>query len=126
MRNFILAILAMGFTVITVSSCYYDNEALLYGTSKPCTDTVATISYAQKIVPLFQQSCYSCHTSGSPGGGIVMGTYTTDKALVTNGKLYGCISHASGFSAMPKSAAKFSVCNIAVIKKWIDAGAPNN
>jgi len=27
---------------------------------------------------------------------------------------------------MPKNAAKLNSCNIAKIKKWVDAGFPNN
>jgi hypothetical protein len=78
------------------------------------------------VVPVFQQFCYSCHTGSFPSGGIVMGTYTTDKAIGLNGKLYGSINHASGFSPMPKGMSKMNACQIAVIKKWIDAGLLNN
>lgn len=55
-----------------------------------------------------------------------MGTYTTDKAIAVNGKLYGSISHASGYSPMPQGAAKMTDCQLATIKKWIDSGSPNN
>lgn len=108
------------------NSCYYDKEDLLYGTKDaPCTDTSAA-SYSQKIIPMFQQFCYSCHTGSFPSGGIAMGSYTADKAIAQNGKLYGSVSHASGFSPMPQGGAKMSNCQIAAIKKWIDAGTPNN
>lgn len=106
------------------SSCYYDKADTLYP-SKTC-DTSGTISYTQKVVPLLQQQCYSCHSGGSPSGGIAMGTYTTDKAIAVNGKLYGSISHASGYSPMPQGAAKMTDCQLATIKKWIDSGSPNN
>jgi hypothetical protein len=114
--------------IISVSSCYYDKEELLYGggNSGPCTDSIGTVSYSQKVVPVFQQYCYSCHTGGFPSGGISMGTYTSDKAIGVNGKLYGSIIHASGFSPMPKGMSKMNACQIAIIKKWIDAGMLNN
>jgi hypothetical protein len=121
-RIFLVVILI----TIGISSCYYDNEQYLYGVSQTCTDTTTTISYTQKLVPIFTQSCYGCHTGSFPSGGILMGTYAADKTLATNGKLYGSISHASGFSAMPKGTAKLSVCSVSAVKKWVDAGAPNN
>jgi hypothetical protein len=55
-----------------------------------------------------------------------MGTYAADKALAVNGKLYGTIQHASGYKAMPQNKPKLSSCEIGWVKKWIDAGEPNN
>nr|WP_294908654.1 hypothetical protein [uncultured Lacibacter sp.] len=116
-------IIIYAFMVIS-SSCYYDAADLLYPGSAAC-DTTAT-SYSQKVVPLLQQRCYSCHLNVATGGGVMMGNYTADKTLATNGKLYGSISHSSGYSPMPKGAAKMTSCQIAVIKQWIDAGTPAN
>jgi len=115
--------------VISFQSCYYDKSDTLYpiGVSAPCTDTTGVISYTQKIVPILQSKCYGCHpANGSSGGGIAMGTYATDKLIAQNGKLYGSMNHATGFSPMPKGAAKMSACQLALIKKWIVAGASNN
>ncbi len=126
MKNGIL-ILTLLLTAILFGSCYYDKEDLLYGsTNGPCTDTTGTISYAQKVQPILQQNCYSCHTGNFPSGNIVMGSHTADKALAQSGKLYGSISHAPGYSAMPKGMAALSTCRLAVIKKWIDNGMLNN
>lgn len=123
----ILTILAVAISAVSLTSCYYDKEELLYGSGNtPCTDTAGIVSYAQKVVPMFQQYCYSCHTGNFPSGNIVMGTFATDKAIGQNGKLYGSINHTSGFSAMPQGMAKMSNCQIAVVKKWIDTGMPNN
>jgi hypothetical protein len=55
-----------------------------------------------------------------------MSSYATDRAIALNGKLYGSISHASGYSAMPKGTSKMTACQLATIKKWIDSGSPNN
>jgi len=111
-----------------IGSCYYDKEELLYPSSLsgPCTDTAGVVSYSQKIVPLFQQYCYGCHSGSFPSGNIAMGTYQADKTIGQNGKLYGSIAHSPGYSPMPKGAAKMSNCQIAVIKKWIDSGMPDN
>jgi mono/diheme cytochrome c family protein len=123
----LFSIFIISVTLAFFSSCYYDKEELLYGSGNaPCTDTTGAVSYAQKIVPLFQQYCYSCHSGNFPSGNIVMGTYTSDKAIALNGKLMGSISHATGYSPMPKGMAKMSNCQIAVVQKWIDSGMQNN
>ena len=94
-------------SLLTVSSCYYDKEELLYGSANgPCIDSTGVISYSQQIVPIFQQNCYSCHTGSFPSGGILMGTYAADKAIAQNGKLYGSVNHTSGFKAMPTGCPK--------------------
>lgn len=110
--------------LLALSSCYYDKADVLYP-SVAC-DTSSTVSYTQKIVPIFQTSCYGCHTSPGSGGGILMGTYTLDKAMAVNGTLYGSVAHNNGFSPMPKGASKLSACQLQLIKKWIDNGSPNN
>lgn len=121
----IAALLLTGLTAL--ASCYYDKEELLYGAKDaPCTDTVTSASYSRQVVPLFQQYCYSCHSGNFPSGGIVMGNHTADKAIGQNGKLYGSISYAAGYSPMPKGMAKINNCQIATIKRWIDSGMPNN
>ena len=114
--------------LFSLSSCYYDHEDILYGatSNQPCVDTTGTVSYSQKVVPILQASCYTCHSGSFPSGNQLMGTYTADKAMGQNGKLYGTISHGAGFSPMPKGAAKLSACQIAVVKKWIDQGMLNN
>ncbi len=121
-----LAALLIG-TMALISSCYYDKADLLYGgNTGPCTDSSGTVSYAQKVVPLLQQYCYSCHTGSFPSGNQLMGTYTADKTMAQSGKLYGTIAHAAGYSPMPKGTTKMTNCQIAVIKKWIDSGSLNN
>lgn len=125
MKNLSLAFLLTG-CILSMASCYYDKEETLYPLGSSTCDTAGTISYTQKVVPIFQQQCYSCHSGGSPSGGIAMGTYDADKAIALNGKLYGSISQASGYSPMPQGAAKMSDCNLAIVKKWVDANCPNN
>jgi mono/diheme cytochrome c family protein len=123
----ILLVLFTGL-VLAISSCYYDKEELLYHTvsNVPCTDTAGVVSYAQKVAPMLQQYCYSCHSGNFPSGNIAMGTYAADKAIGQNGSLYGSINHASGYSPMPQGTPKMSSCQIAVVKKWIDSGMQNN
>jgi putative effector of murein hydrolase len=60
------------------------------------------------------------------GGGVKLQDYADVKSVASNGKLLGTVSHASGFSPMPKGGNKLNDCYVAVIKKWIAAGALNN
>ncbi len=108
-----------------MNSCYYDKYDQLYGKGSIC-DTSQVASYNQKVLPVLRQQCYGCHTVANPSGGITMGNYTADKAIASNGKLYGTINWSPGFSPMPKFTPKMSACTILLIKRWIDAGAPNN
>jgi mono/diheme cytochrome c family protein len=126
MRTFIFTLLIT--CIALVSSCYYDKEDLLYGSAANgvCTDSTGTVSYTQKVVPMLQQYCYSCHTGSFPSGNALMGTYIADKAMAQNGTLYGTINHSTGFSPMPKGMPKMTACQISTIKKWIDAGMINN
>ncbi len=123
-----LSIFSFVVVVVFTASCYYDKEDLLYGNGNngPCVDSAGLVSYAQKVKPMLQQYCYSCHTGSFPSGNQVMGTYATDKTMAQNGLLYGTISHSPGFSAMPQGMPKMSNCQVATIKKWIDSGMQNN
>ena len=122
-----LSIVMITTMMTMISSCYYDKEELLYpgSVSGVCTDTTAT-SYSKKVIPVFQQYCYSCHTGSFPSGNILMGTYTADKTVAQSGKLYGSISHTSGYAPMPQGGGTLSSCQIAAIKQWIDGGMLNN
>jgi hypothetical protein len=124
MKRFVTIICVSCF-VLAFGSCYYDKADVLYPTNTIC-DTTGTISYAVKIVPLFQQQCYGCHTGSAPSGNVLMGTYAADRAIANSGRLYGSINQVPGYSFMPKGGLKMSKCQLASIKKWIDSGTPNN
>lgn len=123
----IISIFLILTSALIISSCYYDKEELLYGQGNGnCSDTTSVVSYSQKVVPILQQYCYSCHTGNTPSGNQLMGTYAADKAMAQNGKLFGTINHSAGFSPMPKGMGKLNNCLINTVKKWIDGGMLNN
>ena len=86
----------------------------------------SSFKYATSIQPLIQNKCVGCHNSASLGGGIDLSSYAAVKAVAVNGKLFGSVNWATGFSPMPKGGVKSPVCEITQIKKWIDAGSLNN
>lgn len=90
------------------------------------TCDTANVTFSASVKPIISNKCQGCHSASSPGGGYDFSTYAGVKTTVTNGKLWGSVNFTTGFSAMPKGGSKLSTCELAKIKKWIDAGAPNN
>lgn len=112
--------------IIFFSSCYYDNEEYLYGNA-PCD--VSAVTYSATVANILAANCYSCHNTASgnaSGGGIIFDTYAKLKPYATNGQLVGSITHAGGYSPMPKGATKLNSCDIQKIQAWVAAGAPEN
>lgn len=102
-----------------------------------CADTL-TISYQNTIVPILAANCYRCHgtNSNSGSGGIILQDFTVLKRFATTTQLnktmgsllYGNITHAGRpyYTNMPFDGGKLSDCDILKIRKWIDAGIPQN
>lgn len=88
-------------------------------------DTSA-VSFSAYVFPVVQNFCLGCHGSVNPSGGVNLSNYQSVSALAQDGRLYGSIAHAAGYSPMPQGASKLSDCRIQKIKAWIDAGALNN
>jgi hypothetical protein len=86
--------------------------------------------YAANIQPILNNYCTGCHSGVNPPSGIDLTTYANVKALTTNGLnslLYGVTAHLPGYNPMPKgSLTTIPVCEIAQLRKWIQAGALNN
>lgn len=118
-------ILPVFLLAIITSGCYYDIEEQLYGLNTPC-DT-SNVTYSTTVVPILQNSgCFICHSGATASGGIRIDDYSSLKMQVSNGKLYGSISHSPGYSPMPQNGNKMTSCDLNKIKTWIDAGSPNN
>ncbi len=122
MKHISISILLGLIILLGYSGCYYDNEAELYP-NVTCDST--NVTYSVTISTILQNNCLGCHSQNSPSAGVILEGYDNVKPYTTNGSLYGVVSYATGFTGMPASG-KMSACNIALIKKWVDAGAPNN
>lgn len=95
----------------------------LHCDNMPC-DTV-NITYSGTIWPIILDNCKGCHTGASAGGGIQLVDFASIKAAGESGKLYGSITHATGYSAMPKNGAMLPDCYITQVRKWIESGYPS-
>jgi mono/diheme cytochrome c family protein len=106
-----------------LSSCYYDNEEVLYPNNGNCDTT--NVTYTNTIQPIMSQSCTGCHGSSSPSGGIDLTTYSLVRASAEDGSLLGTMAFQSGYSPMPKGGNKVSDCTLNKIQAWINKGYPN-
>jgi uncharacterized membrane protein len=92
--------------------------------SSNCDTTL--FKYSANIQPILAANCVGCHSGAGASGGVNLSTYANVKAIATAGQLIGAITHAQGFSPMPKNGAKLPECQITQLKKWVAAGALNN
>ena len=110
--------------VTLAQGCYYDDKDLLDPNRSICDTSI--ITYSGTINPILTGYCAGCHSGANAPLGIRVDSYTAVKALASNGKLLGTLTHSAGFIPMPKNGTKLSDCNIAKIRKWVTAGTPNN
>lgn len=98
-----------------------------------CNGCDATqFTYAANVAPLFKYYCNGCHPG--PGSQTTPNLSTYDaikKELTSNpGRLLGSVQWTSPYNTstarMPQGSNQLSACELEVIQKWIDAGAPNN
>ena len=115
----VLSIMAFG-----ISSCVSDVEEELIPVDLTCnTDNV---SFSQDVLPIIQANCYQCHDAATSTAGVNLEGYDRIRAVAITGTLVGVIDHQPGFSQMPKNRAKLPICDIEVIKQWIEDGTPQN
>ena len=121
MKRYLLILL----TLLVVSGCYYDKEAVLYPDSVNCT-APANPSFAVDIKPILDSRCNSCHSGAYASAGIRLDTYNEVVKYVNSGSLMGSINHTGGYSPMPKNGGKLPSCKIKALQNWITSGITNN
>ena len=109
---------------LVLAGCYYDKEELLYPSGNCDTSNSTFSGVVQTCLQTY--GCLGCHSGAAPSGNVLLNTYTVVKTYVQNGKLYGAITHSTGYTPMPQGGNKMNTCDINKIKAWIDAGALNN
>lgn len=124
MKKRYLSILSITAAIFS-SSCNYDNfkelhpETALPSSTSGC-DTISAISYSTQIVPILNSACTSCHNSSGSAHDM------TNHAAVQSDAISGALYNDVNTGSMPQGGSKLSDCDIAKIKKWVDAGALNN
>jgi len=97
----------------------------LYEVCETGCDTLTAVTYSGFVWPALYQSCSSCHSGGSPSGGIKLTSWSEISAIANNGKLMGVLKHVSPYPLMPPGGS-LSDCTIKKIDLWVSAGANNN
>ena len=120
-----LLITVLIFSLALASSCTYDNEKELFKDTLVGCDTI-DVSYKDDILPILQNNCYECHAASVATAGIILEGYDNVKEKADDGRLVGVTSRLPGFPQMPFGRPKLPACELLKIKKWVEAGAPNN
>jgi uncharacterized membrane protein len=86
----------------------------------------SNFTYSGAIQPILQTHCLGCHSGLAIDGGFIpLDNYDGLKEQATSGALYAAITQTGSYP-MPKNGSKLNDCKIALVRKWIEAGAPNN
>ncbi|MCZ2483244.1 hypothetical protein G9H64_09765 [Aquirufa nivalisilvae] len=83
-----------------------------------------TITFDKSVWPILQYNCTSCHSGAIVSGGADFSSYDKIVPYIKNGKLYGSLTHAIGYSPMPNASTTLSKCDVSTIKKWIIGSYP--
>ncbi|MBK9177147.1 MAG: hypothetical protein IPM46_12605 [Flavobacteriales bacterium] len=85
------------------------------------------VTYSGTIAPIINSRCITCHSSGSPSGGINLTQWSVVNGLAMDGRLEGSIRRLGDpYISMPPSGPILSDCRIRQVQLWIAQGAPNN
>lgn len=125
MKKFI-AVLALAVTA-SIAGCYYDNMDEVYpgaGLFQPC-DTTSVMSYQNHIRPILDNNCVSCHTGSGANASVQLDNFQGVYDAYMSGQLVGATWHDPNYTAMPPNY-QLDSCSLVQIKKWCEAGAPNN
>lgn len=109
-------------TVVPASllvKCSADKQDIKSPPPNECAAVQA--KFAADVQPLIVSRCAGCHSTASKAGGIVLESYAdiSSKASAIN-------DAAILNDRMPKSGAKLTAAQKAIIKCWISSGTPNN
>ncbi|MBX0291183.1 hypothetical protein K3G63_12070 [Hymenobacter sp. HSC-4F20] len=120
-----LSTLLCALLAFLLGSCAYDKADEIAGPKVPCT-TPEVVSYTLSISPLLDRNCRSCHNAVLVTGSVNLQDFSVIQKYIRSGELMGNVKHLPGFNPMPQGGNKLSDCDIELLQKWVDAGAPNN
>jgi WD40 repeat protein len=125
-----VAAIGMSCVIAAASWAIFDRGITL----EPRVMAASTPSYSSDIAPLLKKNCGSCHSATEHKSGLVMENYSTlmkggkhgTVILPHNAKASRLIQMIDGEDdpQMPLEADPLPAAQIALIRSWIDAGAP--
>ena len=134
-----LGVLLSGLALL--GACSYTKEVIPEPT---CASVPTEISYKKHVLPILQAKCYRCHSAANfskpfildvsegTDGRLNMESFAdlstwTQKTGGTESYIVGSIKQLPGYNPMPYDGKNgLDACEIATIKAWVDAKAPNN
>jgi hypothetical protein len=123
MKRLYIIIVTISIFLIFFVSCYYDNEEALYPTLSTSCDTT-NVTYSATIAPILNSNCVGCHNTSSPGGSVLLTSYSD--VLAHASRITGSIKQLSSYSPMPKNGGKLKACSITQWDIWVRKGMLNN
>ncbi len=119
------------FTMVIIAAtswwgCEYKKEVTAF--PQAICDT-SNVRYSVEITGILAANCYTCHASAvanANGGGNMLEGYNNLKPYADSKEFLYVVQHAPGYDQMPKNGPMLSDCDIAKIRIWVNAGAPNN
>ncbi len=100
------------------------NQGALNNSCQSC-DTTA-VGFAAAVAPIIRNKCQGCHSGAAPQGGLSLTNHAQIATVANTGLLMQSIEHGQYVTPMPLNSPKLPECEIAQIRKWVQAGALNN
>jgi WD40 repeat protein len=89
------------------------------------------VSFSRDVAPIIAQRCVACHNTRSPGGRLNLDSFASllkggesGTAVTAHNSEESLLLMMVADGSMPKDAAPLSEAEIAVVKHWIEVGAP--
>lgn len=112
------------------------STGLLAEEKKPAPKKKAKVTFDEHIKPIFRAKCFACHNTDKKASGLDLTNYTglmqggaagdsIEAGDADGSYLYMLVTHDSE-PFMPPKSDKLPDKDLALIKAWIDGGAPEN
>ena len=89
------------------------------------------VSFSRHVAPIFARRCVACHNTRSPGGRLNLDSFAalqkggeSGAVVTTHNSAESLLISEVESGSMPKEADSLKADEIAVLKHWIDVGAP--
>jgi len=83
-------------------------------------------TFSGAVWPIIQNHCLGCHSFSNPGANVVMTNYQQIAVLAKEPRFMGSVTNTPPYTFMPWIGSPLSDCNITQLRKWIEAGTPND
>jgi hypothetical protein len=83
-------------------------------------------TFSGAVWPIMQNHCIGCHSGSNPGANVVLSNYQQIASIAKDPRFLGAITNTPPYKFMPWIGSPLSECKITQIRKWIEAGTPDN